>query len=105
MTRNDHTENFHMATTKTSRKSIPGKNDAIALLKADHRQVEDAFEQFEKAEDAKRCQELATQICTALKIHTMIEHEIFYPAFLSATSDMDTHHEAEVEHEAAKKLI
>ena len=79
--------------------------DAIALLKADHRQVEEWFEQFEKARDDNRKQTLATQICSALKVHTMIEEEIFYPAFLEATEDKDTHHEAEIEHDGAKKLI
>ncbi len=80
-------------------------NDAIALLKADHRQVEEWFEQFEGTNSASRKQSLAGQICKALEVHTQIEHEIFYPAFLEATGDEDIHHEAEVEHEAAKKLI
>jgi len=79
--------------------------DAIALLKADHRQVEDWFEQFEKARTGGRKLELATDICNALKVHTTIEEEIFYPAFLEATEDKDLHHEAEIEHDAAKKLI
>lgn len=79
--------------------------DAIALLKADHRQVEEWFEQFEKTRDDDRKQTLANQICTALKVHTMIEEEIFYPAFLAATEDLEIHHEAEVEHNGAKKLI
>jgi hypothetical protein len=81
-----------------------GQN-AIALLKADHRQVEEWFEQFEKARDDDRKQTLATNICNALKIHTTIEEEIFYPAFLEATGDEDIHHEAAVEHDGAKKLI
>lgn len=81
------------------------QQDAIALLKADHRQVEDLFEQFEKARDSQRKLKLATQICNALKIHTMIEEEIFYPAFLDASDDEDIHHEAIVEHAGAKKLI
>ena len=79
--------------------------DAIALLKADHRQVEEWFGQFEKARDDSRKQDLATNICNALKVHTMIEEEIFYPAFLEATDDMDLHHEAEIEHDGAKQLI
>ena len=79
--------------------------DAIALLKADHRQVEEWFEQFEKARDDDRKQTLATKICNALKVHTTIEEEIFYPAFLDATEDKELHHEAEVEHAGAKKLI
>jgi len=81
------------------------KKDAIALLKADHRQVEDWFEQFEKTESEVKKQDLATKICKALTIHTTIEEEIFYPAFLEATDDKDMHHEAEIEHEGAKRLI
>ena len=79
--------------------------DAIALLKADHRQVEEWFEQFEKARDDNRKQTLATRICNALKVHTTIEEEIFYPAFIAATEDKDLHHEAIVEHNGAKQLI
>jgi hemerythrin superfamily protein len=93
---------------KAKRKASSGGDhaqDAIALLKADHRQVEEWFEQFEKARDADRKQKLATQICNALKVHATIEEEIFYPAFLEAADDSDLHHEAIVEHNGAKKLI
>jgi hypothetical protein len=86
-------------------RSKPAAKDAIALLKADHREVEDMFEQFEKARDDDRKQELATNICNALKVHTAIEQEIFYPAFLEASDDIDIHHEAEIEHRAATNLI
>lgn len=78
--------------------------DAIALLKADHRKVEDLFEQFEKARAANRKEEIAHQICTELKIHTMIEEEIFYPAFRGKIED-DTLDEAYVEHDGAKVLV
>jgi hemerythrin superfamily protein len=86
-------------------RSKPAGKDAIALLKADHRQVEEWFAQFEKARDDERKQELATKICNALKVHTAIEEEIFYPAFLEASDDIDIHHEAEIEHRGAKNLI
>ena len=94
------------ARTTSSRRPKNGTpKDAIALLKADHRQVEEWFSEFEKAKDDKRKLALAKQICNALKVHTQIEEEIFYPAFLESTEDEDTHHEAEVEHTGAKKLI
>jgi hemerythrin superfamily protein len=79
--------------------------DAIALLKADHRQVEAWFSQFEKSKSTQKKQQLATNICDALTVHTTIEEEIFYPAFIEATGDKDTHHEAVVEHAGAKTLI
>ena len=89
------------------RKSAGRKSsqDAIALLKADHRQVEKWFGEFEKARTDQRKIDLAHDICNALKVHTKIEEEIFYPAFLEATGDKDLHHEAEIEHDAAKRLI
>jgi hemerythrin superfamily protein len=89
------------AKKKGSRKPI----DAVSLLKADHRQVEQWFEAFEKTKSAPRKLSLATKICDALTVHTEIEEEIFYPAFLAATEDKDMHHEAEVEHAGAKNLI
>jgi len=89
---------------KKARRTRAGK-DAIALLKADHRQVEQWFGQFDKARDDSRKQELATTICNALKVHTSIEEEVFYPAFFAATEDRDLHHEAIIEHDGAKKLI
>ena len=82
-----------------------GRADAIALLKADHREVEGYFEAFEKARSEDRKQDLAEKICRALTVHATIEEEIFYPAFLEATEEKDLHHEAEVEHEGAKRLI
>jgi len=56
------------------------ETDAVALLKADHRKVEELFEQFEKTPEADRKRRLAEKICTELTIHTLIEEEIFYPA-------------------------
>jgi hemerythrin superfamily protein len=97
-----------MARSKsTQRKSAKKKTatDAIALLKADHRQVEGWFEAFEKTRSDTRKADLAAKICKALTVHTQIEEEIFYPAFIAATDDADMHHEAIVEHDGAKNLI
>jgi len=90
---------------RDDRSTQPKQMDAVALLKADHRQVEEWFEQFGKSRSSAKKQQLATNICSALTIHTQIEEEIFYPAFLEATEDKDMHHEAMVEHEGAKRLI
>src|SRR6188768_1256468 len=89
--------------TRGSRRA--GREDAIGLLKADHREVEGYFEAFEKARSDDRKQQLAEKICRALTVHTTIEEEIFYPAFLEATQEEDLHHEAAIEHDGAKKLI
>ncbi len=91
--------------SKAARKSSSKPQDAVALLKADHRQVEQWFAEFEKARSANVKRRLAASICQALTVHTEIEEEIFYPAFLQATKDKNMHHEAIVEHGGAKKLI
>jgi hypothetical protein len=78
--------------------------DAIALLKADHRKVEQLFASFEEAKGASRKEKLAREICTELKIHTLLEEEIFYPAFRGKIED-DLLDEAYVEHDGAKVLI
>jgi len=78
--------------------------DAIALLKEDHRKVEELFEQFEKAKGEGRKQKLALEICTELTIHTILEEEIFYPA-LEGKVDEDLLKESFVEHDAAKVMI
>jgi hypothetical protein len=80
------------------------KQDAIALLKADHRKVEELFEQFEKARGESRKEKLARQICLELSIHTSIEEEIFYPA-CKGSVDEELLKESYVEHDAAKLLI
>lgn len=85
-----------MAETKTK--------DAIQLLRQDHREVEDLFEQFEKASGDGRKQKLAQQICKELVIHSMIEEEIFYPACEGKIDD-ELLKEGYVEHDAAKVLI
>ena len=83
---------------------MPTKTDAIALLKADHRKVEDLFDKFEKARDATRKQALAQEICTELCVHTMIEEEIFYPA-CKGKVEHDLMSESYVEHDGAKVMI
>ena len=87
------------------RRRAAEQQDAIDVLKADHRQVEQWFEQFAATRSAERKQRLASQICQALEVHTQIEEEIFYPAFLKASDEEEVHHEAEIEHEGAKRLI
>ena len=78
--------------------------DAIALLKADHRKVEELFEQFEKARGDGRKRKLALEICKELTIHTILEEEIFYPACEGKVEE-DLLKESVVEHDAAKVMI
>jgi hemerythrin superfamily protein len=83
-------------------KSVP--SDAIALLKADHRKVEDLFANYEAARSDSKKKALAGQICLELTVHTKIEEDIFYPACKGEIDD-DLWHEAYVEHDGAKVMI
>ena len=82
--------------------------DAIALLKADHREAEDLFEQYDKLKEAGKTQEklaVAKQVCGALLIHMEIEEKIFYPKVRGQAHEDDLVNEAVVEHAGAKDLI
>lgn len=86
-------------------KSNNGKAmDAAALLKADHRKVEELFETYENSKSKSAKAKLAQQICMELTIHATIEEEIFYPAVKGQVED-DMLDEAYVEHDGAKVLI
>ncbi|HEX2539899.1 MAG TPA: hemerythrin domain-containing protein [Caldimonas sp.] len=86
-----------------------GARDALALLKADHKEVNELFKQYEKMADAEaeaeERQTLAEQICDMLTVHATIEEEIFYPAARESEVESDLLDEAEVEHASAKDLI
>lgn len=83
--------------------------DAIALLKADHREAKQLFEAYKELVDSdgsdEEKQAIAEQVCAALTVHATIEEEIFYPASREALDEEDLLDEAEVEHASAKDLI
>ena len=94
-------------TRKTSgRRRRTGRRDplAITLLKKDHREVEGWFDEYEQLEDDAEKLALFNKIALALKVHTTIEEEIFYPEERGDVEE-DMLDEAYVEHDGAKKLI
>lgn len=78
--------------------------DAVALLKADHRKVEELFAKYENSNGDKTKQKIALEICRELTVHSILEEEIFYPACLGSVDEEDIK-EGYVEHDAAKVLI
>jgi len=83
------------------------KQDAIDLLKRDHREVEELFTQFGKSTDDAERIHLAQRICSALSVHAKVEEELFYPAARDALGrdDASLVYEADVEHGSLKQLI
>ncbi len=67
-------------TPKKPKSSQP--QDAVQLLKADHKQVRKLFEQFHGASDDDKGS-IASRLFTELDIHSKLEEELFYPAVQS----------------------
>lgn len=93
------------ALRKTTPAATSKPKDAIALLRADHKQVSDLFEQYESARTSTRKKALVAEICKELTVHAQIEEEIFYPAVKQALKDKELIPEATVEHATLKDLI
>jgi hypothetical protein len=91
------TEDFPMGS------QFPPTTDAIELLKADHREVEELFRRFEAAEESDKVV-IAQEICQALTVHAHIEEQLFYPSLRGKVDD-DILDEAVVEHTSLKELI
>jgi len=105
-TASKHTTTQRRAAARARAKS--GKDDAIKLLKADHKEVSDLLEKYENGRLSKdRKKAVAKQICVALTAHAQIEEEIFYPAAREASirDGEDLLDEAEVEHGSLKQLV
>jgi hemerythrin superfamily protein len=80
--------------------------DAIALLEADHHRVEGLYRDFKAiGGDPEAKLHLAQIICMELTLHTMVEEEIFYPAFAQATGDDRLVQHAIDDHAHVKLLI
>ena len=78
---------------------------AIELLKADHRAVEQLFEQYKTARRPQQRSKLVEKIAIALTAHTILEEQIFYPACSEHGVEEDELEEAQVEHDTAKPLL
>ncbi|MBA2961698.1 MULTISPECIES: hemerythrin domain-containing protein [Ramlibacter] len=80
--------------------------DAIALLEADHQRLEDLVRDYKSAgSDPSAKLHMAQIICMELTLHSMVEEEIFYPAFAHATGDEQMVERARKEHQHVKELI
>src|SRR4051794_6384799 len=80
--------------------------DAIVLLKADHKEVQRVFREFEKAgeDDQKTKGQLVKTMIELLTVHTYLENEVMYPEVRRLLPDLqddvlesyEEHHVADV---------
>jgi hypothetical protein len=83
---------------------LMSEKHAISILKKDHDAVKDLFERFEKATSSAGKERIIGKAITELKMHAVVEEEIFYPA---VRKHVGAHlmNEADEEHHLAKVLI
>lgn len=99
-----------MAQSRAKRAKRTPKFDAIRLLTDDHARVKKlfrAFQKAEKADDHEAMEDIVTNACSELKVHSMIEEEIFYPAVRAQANEAlkELLAEADVEHESVDALV
>lgn len=83
-------------------------NDAIVLLKDDHKQIHKVFKDFEAAGDnaEKRKGQLVDRMIELLTQHTYIENEVMYPRVRELLPDLeDDVLESYEEHHVADVLV
>ncbi len=66
-------------------------SDAIVLLKADHKQIQKLFKQFQDAgaSATKTKGSIVTKIIEALTVHTYLENECMYPEVRKLLPDLE----------------
>ncbi len=79
--------------------------DAVAFLEVHHRRLERLLSRFMRTRNRERKAELAAKICSSAVVHARLEKEIFCPAFLAATGNLELHHHAEVTRDTCIMLI
>jgi hypothetical protein len=79
----------------------------LNLLKEDHKEVSDLFEQMVDTTEraGKKRQQLFEQLKSALMAHSHAELEVFYRPLLEKGDDPDSLLEAEVEHQVVERLL
>jgi hypothetical protein len=90
---------------RTSNADTMESTDPVSMLKEDHKNVKQLFDQFEDTDDERMQMEIAQKAIGELKVHSAIEEEIFYPAVGSMVDDTEVMSEATEEHHVVHFLI
>jgi len=83
-------------------------NDAIVILREDHKEIRRTFKEFQKADDetAATKQRLVDRMIELLTVHTYIENEVMYPRVRQLLPDLeDDVLESYEEHHVADLLV
>jgi hypothetical protein len=80
------------------------ENDALNILKTDHDKVKDLFSEFRDKSRKRAKREIIAEAIRELRVHALIEEEIFYPTVRPRLAKAMMN-EANEEHHVAKMLI
>jgi hypothetical protein len=101
--------NPHHPAAATPHAEAVAAPDAVALLTADHREVDALFRQYEalvaRGAGSAEKRALAEALCVLLTVNTTAKEELFYPAAGGAVEAREALHEAHAEHHRARHLI
>src|SRR5215212_10116729 len=84
--------------------------NAITMLKSDHTTVKRLLRELDETGDnaVKQRERLVSEIEREIKLHSQLEEEVFYPAFLAATEKTDSEdlfYEAAEEHHVVDMVL
>ncbi|HSJ51659.1 MAG TPA: hemerythrin domain-containing protein [Actinomycetota bacterium] len=80
--------------------------DAVALLKQDHRTVEELFRRYESMDDGEERTEIVRQFTRELSVHAAIEEQVLYPEVKDVLPQgRSMAEEAIQEHQEAKEAL
>lgn len=80
-------------------KTVPG---AVELLKEDHEKVKGLFSRFQSANESEK-EDIADEVDLELRVHSMIEEEILYPAMQEVDGEIVA--ESFEEHGVVEELL
>jgi hemerythrin superfamily protein len=82
-----------------------GTRDAVGVLKADHRAIEQLFRRFERARSAAEKERLADRMVRELSIHAAIEEQYVYPVLRRRLDGQEPRVLVALEEHHAAKLV
>ena len=90
---------------KSTETAMSDGMNAVEMLKADHRKVEELFKQFESSTTKREKMKIVKEVINELTIHTKLEEKMIYPILLEEKEEEDMAQEAYEEHHVVKNVL
>lgn len=80
-------------------------SNPVEMLREDHKKVKQLFKKFKQAKNHEEKKEISREAINDLKVHAVIEEEIFYPSVKEESNETELINEAIEEHHIVHGLI